>query len=417
VSTPPPPHTEEEPLVRIAARRAVQRAKGMAATPQMGRLLLYQATGAAGDALIAVALANSLFFQVPVAEARGRVALYLAFTIAPFAIVAPFLSRRLDRHRGGMRAVMIGAAIGRGVCAWLLATRLDDLTLFPLAFGVLVLSRAVLVVRGAYLPSVVPEGYTLVQANAALSKVSALAGMIAVGPGLAIDYLIGPGTELIFTSFVFFAGVIPALMLPAIKGKRSLDEQMDARESVRAIGIRQASVAACGIRFLVGFLVFHLAFAMRREDFGSVQLGLLIASAATGTLFGAVVAPRLRRALKEEGIMIVSLLSAGVAGLLAGRWFSVPSAAILVFVFGVTSGAAKVAFDSIVQQGTPEAGRGWAFARFESILQLAWVMGALVPLAVPLSSGTGVIVSGIVAVVLGLLYVAGRRKARHLSLP
>jgi hypothetical protein len=389
----------------------------MAATPQMGQLLLYQATGAAGDALIAVALANSLFFQVPVAEARGKVALYLAFTIAPFAVIAPFLSKWLDRHRGGMRAVMIAAAVGRGLCAWLLATRLDDLTLFPLAFGVLVLSRSVLVVRGAYLPSVVPEGFTLVQANAALSKVSALAGMVAVVPGLAIDYMIGSGTELIFTALVFFAGVIPALMLPIVKGRRSLDEQIDARESVRALPIRQASVAACGIRFLVGFLVFHLAFAMRREDFGSVQLGLLIASAATGTLFGAIVAPRLRRALKEEGIMIVSLLAAGAAGLVVGRWFSVPSAAILVFVFGITSGAAKVAFDSIVQQGTPEAGRGWAFARFESILQLAWVLGALVPLAVPLSSGMGVIVAGAVAVALGLLYIAGRRKARHLALP
>jgi Major Facilitator Superfamily len=389
----------------------------MAATPQMGRLLLYQATGAAGDALIAVALANSLFFQVPVAEARGKVALYLAFTIAPFAVVAPFLSRWLDRHRGGMRAVLVAAAVGRGTCAWLLATRLDDLTLFPLAFGVLVLSRAVLVVRGAYLPSVVPDGYTLVQANAALSKVSALAGMVAVVPGLAIEYLIGAGTELIFTAFVFYLGVIPALMLPAVKGKRSLDEQIDAREGVRSIGIRQASVAACGIRFLVGFLVFHLAFAMRREDFGSLQLGLLIASAATGTLFGAILAPSLRRALKEEGIMIVSLIAAGVAGLIAGRWFSVPSAAILVFVFGMTSGAAKVAFDSIVQQNTPEAGRGWAFARFESVLQLAWVIGALVPLVIPLSSGTGVIVAGVVAVALGLLYLVGRRKARQLALP
>jgi hypothetical protein len=389
----------------------------MAATPQMGRLLLYQASGAAGDALIAVALANSLFFQVPVAEARGKVALYLLLTIAPFAIVAPFLSRWLDRHHGGMRAVMIAAAIGRGTCAWLLATRLDDLTLFPLAFTVLVLSRAVLVVRGAYLPSVVPQGYTLVQANAALSKVSALAGMIAVLPGLAIEYLIGPGTELIFTAAVFFLGVIPAVRLPAPKGKRSLDEQIDARQSVRALNIRQASVAACGVRFLVGFLVFHLAFAMRREDFGSVQLGLLIASAATGTLFGAIVAPRLRRALKEEGIITASLLAAGVAGLLAGRWFSVPAAAILVFVVGVASGAAKVAFDSIVQRGTPEAGRGWAFARFESILQLAWVLGSLVPLAVPLSSGTGVIAAGIVAVCLGALYILGRRQARRLSLP
>ena len=44
-----------------------------------------------GDALVAVALAGTLFFAVPVAAARPRVALYLLLTVAPFAVVAPLL--------------------------------------------------------------------------------------------------------------------------------------------------------------------------------------------------------------------------------------------------------------------------------------------------------------------------------------
>src|SRR5918999_1507774 len=95
---------EEEPLALIAARRVLTRARAEAATPEFGRLLFFQATGAAGDALIALALAGSLFFSVPTAEARGRVALYLLLTVAPFAVVAPLLSRYLDRHRGSSRA-------------------------------------------------------------------------------------------------------------------------------------------------------------------------------------------------------------------------------------------------------------------------------------------------------------------------
>ncbi|MDQ4058209.1 MAG: hypothetical protein M3124_03700, partial [Actinomycetota bacterium] len=114
---------KEEPLLRIAARRAVGKARREAATPEFGKFLLFQATGAAGDSLLALALAGSLFFSVPEATARGRVGLYLALTVAPFAIIAPFLSRLLDRHRGGLRVAMVLAALGRGTLAWLLATR------------------------------------------------------------------------------------------------------------------------------------------------------------------------------------------------------------------------------------------------------------------------------------------------------
>src|SRR5918999_284337 len=167
------PGEGDEPLARIAARRVVRRARLEAATPGFGRLLLFQASGAAGDALLALALAGSLFFSVPETTARGRVALYLALTVAPFAIVSPLLSRVLDNFRGSLRWAMLISSVARGTLAWLLATRLDSLYLFPIAFGVLVMSRASLVVRGAALPNLVPEGRALVKANATLSKTAA----------------------------------------------------------------------------------------------------------------------------------------------------------------------------------------------------------------------------------------------------
>ena len=414
----PPTHErDEEPLLRIALRRAVRRVRAQATTPALGRFLVFHALGAAGDALIALALAESLFFQVPSTEARGRVALYLALTVAPFAIVGPFLSRFLDRHRGGMRAALVLAAVGRGTLAWLLASRLGSPLLFPIAFGVLVLSRGALVVRGALLPSLIPSEGSLVDANSSLSKAGALAGMTAILPGLLLTRWIDPNLELYLTAVVYFAGVIPALRLPFARGRRPIAEQLGARRAVRSVSFRQAVVIATGMRFLVGFLVFHLAFALRREGSGALGLGLLIASAAIGTLGGAVLAPRLRRGLKEEGMLFTTMLVAAATGLLVGYWFSVQTAAVLVFVFGMTSGAAKVAFDSLVQKGTSEAGRGFAFARFESLLQLAWVAGGLVPLLVSIPSGTGVGAAGVVASLLAVIYVAGRRRARTAALP
>ncbi|HEV3471821.1 MAG TPA: MFS transporter, partial [Actinomycetota bacterium] len=49
-----------------------------ATTPGITRLRLHQASSSAGDALVALALAGSLFFSVPETTARGRVGLYLA---------------------------------------------------------------------------------------------------------------------------------------------------------------------------------------------------------------------------------------------------------------------------------------------------------------------------------------------------
>ncbi|HEX2051397.1 MAG TPA: hypothetical protein VHJ34_12330 [Actinomycetota bacterium] len=406
---------DDEPLVRIALRRAVRRLRRDAQTAEFGRFLAFQATGAAGDALVAIALAGSLFFSVPETTARTRVALYLLLTVAPFAVVTPFLARVLDRGRGSMRAAMVVAAAGRATLAFLLATRLDSLLLFPLAFGILVLSRAVLVVRGAVLPQLVPPQRTLVHANSTLSKIAALAGMAACVPGLALARW--PRTELLVTAAVYAVGVVPALRTPLARARRPRREWIGARAAARSVSVRQALVTVAGMRLLVGFLVLHLAFSLRREDFGSVGLGFLVASAATGGLLGALVAPRLRRTLREEGIVVVALVVAAVAGVGVGLYFSLPTAGALVLAFGVAAGAAKVAFDSIVQRETPEAARGWAFARFESYLQLAWVAGALAPLAVSIPAGPGVLAAGVAAALLAIVYTVGRHKVRSAALP
>ena len=55
------------------------------------RLARTHALMAAGDAVIAVALAGSLFFDISPDAARTKVALYLLFTMLPFTIVAPLV--------------------------------------------------------------------------------------------------------------------------------------------------------------------------------------------------------------------------------------------------------------------------------------------------------------------------------------
>ncbi len=55
----------------------------------------------AGDTLVTVSLAGSLFFSVSPNEAKGKVLLYLLLTIAPFAVVSPLLGPLIDRPPTG----------------------------------------------------------------------------------------------------------------------------------------------------------------------------------------------------------------------------------------------------------------------------------------------------------------------------
>jgi hypothetical protein len=63
----------------------------------LGKLIELHAVNGAGDVMITVALASTVFFSVPTDEARGRVALYLAVTMAPFTLLAPVIGPLLDR--------------------------------------------------------------------------------------------------------------------------------------------------------------------------------------------------------------------------------------------------------------------------------------------------------------------------------
>ena len=71
------------------------------------RLARAHAVAVAGDTLVAIALAGTLFFSIDVTEARSEVFLYLALTMAPFAVVAPLVGPALDRAVVGRRWIVV----------------------------------------------------------------------------------------------------------------------------------------------------------------------------------------------------------------------------------------------------------------------------------------------------------------------
>ena len=71
-----------------------------------GRLALVHVIMMAGDTLVTVSLAGSLFFSVSPTEAKSKVLAYLLLTIAPFAVVSPLLGPLIDRSANGRRILV-----------------------------------------------------------------------------------------------------------------------------------------------------------------------------------------------------------------------------------------------------------------------------------------------------------------------
>ncbi|KJK39470.1 membrane protein, partial [Saccharothrix sp. ST-888] len=89
-------------------RRRFRRATAAEGACESGlaKLIELHALNSFGHMLITIALASIIFFSVPTGEARGRVALYLLITMAPFALLAPVIGPLLDRMPHGRRTAM-----------------------------------------------------------------------------------------------------------------------------------------------------------------------------------------------------------------------------------------------------------------------------------------------------------------------
>jgi MFS family permease len=379
-------------LSRGAVRkvRAAARADG-ADTSGLSALLTVHALHAAGDALVAVALAGTLFFDVPLGEARTSVGLYLLLTMLPFALLVPIAGPLLDRFPHGRRNVLAATTGGRGLLTWVMAGATASLGLYPLALAVLVLSRAYGVARCAAVPRVRPPAVGLVSANARLNvaAVAAGAGAAAVGSGIAA--VGGSDWVLRLASLLLVVGGVLSLRLPehvdekAGRGVASAVRFRLARTAPRVTGPLAAAVA---LRALAGLLTIFLAFLLRAEQASGALVAAVVAAAALGQLAGTGLAARLpERAARVLGAVALALpfLACLLAAQLADPAFVVAAAGCT----GAAVSLSKFGLDAAVQAHVPGRSISTAFARSETALQLAWVLGGAIALALPASAAVG----------------------------
>ncbi|WP_434742620.1 MFS transporter [Micromonospora sp. SH-82] len=424
---------------RWVTRQAGQaRTKGAGNETGMVRLFDLHAVSCAGDTLIAIGLAGTIFFNVPLGEARSKVALYLLVTMVPFAMLAPVVGPLLDHFRHGRRYALAVTMLGRAFLAWLISDHLHGFGLYPAAFGVLALSRAYGVARSAAVPRLLPEGLGLSQAGARASVYGTIAGALVAPIGLAAFWF-GPQWPLRVASVIFLVGMVVALRLPP-KADSEPPERVPrplralwGRNGDRPLGrgrpagrlVIATLVGAATLRAVYGFLLLFLAFALRKGDLDTsllgrslgpeLALGLIGGALAVGTFLATAVGTRLRIhrpvAIQTSGIIVV----AGLAVLTALQ-FSLAMVALFCLVAAAMSGIAKLAVDASIQERIPERLRASSFAHSETALMLAFVAGGGLGL-VPFSGRIGVAVVAGVAVIAAVrgVVVARRLRAERLA--
>jgi hypothetical protein len=363
---------------RALPRRPNQLWASIFGRPPFRRQAYVHALATMGDAAFTVSLAGSLFFNVSFDAARPRILLYLVLTMAPFVVVAPLLGPAVDRLAGGPRVVIATTAIGRAVLCLLMAANLGELAVFPVAFGGLVLGKTYSVARNALVPRLVPE-HGLVGANSRLARVSALAGGLGGAGAAALLSLTDDAvTVLVPAAVVFALAAFAAFHLPRPELTTTIRPEVAWREMHGprvVLGAGAVTVLRCG----VGFMLFLLGMSLKRSGEPAWVFGLVLVAMGVGSFLGNALAPMARRHLTEERIVEVSLglpLVVAVVGAIADN-----SVGTLLGAAGVGAGAAigRQAFDAVVQRETHELDRGRAFAGFDTRFQLAWVLGALMP--------------------------------------
>jgi hypothetical protein len=336
---------------------------------------------------------------------------------------------------------MAGTGFGRAILALVMAAHPTELlVLYPCALGSLVLSKAYAVTRADAAPRLVPKGMTLTEANArvtifGLGSTLALGGLVGAIIKVSGSYTAG----LVVTSVGFVACGVFALRLPrqvdsaypAVRNRRTpMREQMRQRVPLLKRVYRWARrgfdphlivalQAQSVLRLLSGLLTMYLAFYVEATAHGFtavLDLGLIVGAAGLGNFLGTAIGTRIRR-VKAESVIAAGTCVAGLVCLVVSAMFGILLAAIAMLIAMTANQLSKVSLDSLIQRDVVEKLRASAFGRSETFLQLAWVAGAALGVALPsqnrANGALGFLVAGALTAAVALLVVLRLRATRR----
>jgi hypothetical protein len=135
-------------------------------------------------------------------------------------------------------------------------------------------------------------------------------------------------------------------------------------------------------------MTIFLAFLLRAEGAAGLLIGAVVAAAALGQLLGTSLAARLPESSHRLlgylalGLPFVACFGAALTG--DGPWVVASAGAT-----GMSVSLSKFSLDAALQQHVPLRYLGTAFSRSETALQLFWVLGGAIAVAIPTTAALG----------------------------
>lgn len=396
-------------------------------SPLYRKLLAIRLTGQAGDGMLQSALATFVLFSPERQANATAIAAAFAILALPYSFIGPFTGVLLDRWR--RQRVLLWGNLVRAASmvpvVWFTAQGDSGLGLGISVLAAIGINRFILAGLSAPVPLTVPE-HALVTANAIAPTAGTMAAAVGAVVGLTVRQALGSGDAGSVAALIVTAGLFVAAGLMATRvhhtqfgplpgehaetarqvlrgladGAGQLWSRRPALDAILMVSAQRIAIGA-GTIIAVLLLRLHLNPPDATEE-ALAELTVMLGAAALGALLGAVITPRMTRAVGAVPWTSATYLAAGVVG-----WVGVASAAVASLVvagwfIGFAGQAAKVCGDTLVQEWIDEGNRGRVFALYDVAVNVALVGGVLfVAVLDPLANN-----SGLTAAAIGLGLIA-----------
>ncbi|OKI00398.1 MFS transporter [Streptomyces sp. CB02923] len=390
-------------------------------------LLAVRLLSQAADGVYQVALATYVVFSPEKQASPAAIASAMAVLLLPYSLLGPFAGVLLDRWRRRQVLLygnLLRTALAAGTAA-LITAQVPDWLFYASALSVMAVNRFVLAGLSAALPRVVVGTEQLVMAN----SLSPTAGTLATtaGGGLAFAARLA-GVEsnsvvvVLGAALYLCAAGVSLRMTPGLLGPEpsQLQSRLGAAlastarglvDGLRHLAERRTAAAALtamtALRFCYGALTVAVLMLCRyawadSESDGLALLGIAVGVSGAGFFAAAVITPQV---LVRFRPLVWMACCAGLSAVLApalGLTFAYGPMLVAAFVLGLSTQAAKISTDTVVQSSVDDAFRGRVFAVYDMLFNVAYVGAAAVAALMLPPDGR----SGLLVVCVALLHAA-----------
>ncbi|MCX4828133.1 MFS transporter [Streptomyces sp. NBC_01016] len=400
------------------------------------RLLTLRLLSQGADGVYQVALATYVVFSPEKQTSPAAIASAMAVLLLPYSLVGPFAGVLLDRWRrrqvflyGNLLRVLLAS-----VTAALMLSHTPDWLFYASALCVTAVNRFVLSGLSAALPRVV-DAERLVMAN----SISPTAGTLAatLGGGLAFGVrLIAADSDaavVLIGALLYLCAALaslrmdaqllgpePELIQPRL-GAALTGTARDLSAGVRHLVSRPSAARALAamtvMRFCYGALLVMVLMLCRyawssTESEGLALLGLAMGVSGAGFFVAAAITPAAVGRFGAAGWIALCAGTASVLELALGLTFEPTPIVVAAFVLGLTTQAAKIATDTVVQSSIDDGFRGRIFSVYDVLINVSFVGAAGVAALMLPPDGRSVPLVVLVSVLYGAtaLTLRGRRR-------